>query len=122
MSRSYDYHPFCVQASNIPGRRAMKKRAANKVLRHTNDVPDGKVFRKYSEPWNIKDYASYIGDCSYDEAVASLKKDFEAGGHRLFEKDVIAALGKTRDNWNKKAGVVVRAEVLDKFMDNLRKS
>jgi hypothetical protein len=56
MSRSYKKHPFCAQQN---GSRKFYKRYANKVVRNTLDVPNGKAYRKCYETWDIFDYRSY---------------------------------------------------------------
>lgn len=51
MSRSYKKHPR-VKDKNSKG----MKRYANKKVRRTKDIPNGKAYRKVFESWNISDY------------------------------------------------------------------
>lgn len=55
MSRSYKKTPNV--SCGYGGRwRKTAKRLANKRVRKANDVPDGKVFKKYYCSWDICDY------------------------------------------------------------------
>jgi hypothetical protein len=55
MSRSYKKHLWesCGEGSSY---RRFIKNYANRVVRRTQDVPNGKAYRKYFESWNISDY------------------------------------------------------------------
>lgn len=55
MSRSYKKTP--IAKDNKRGRRIAKRMAAKKV-RKSQDVPNGKQYRKVYEPWDIYDYIS----------------------------------------------------------------
>ena len=52
MSRSYKKNPVCKDPNN----RYMK-RFANKTVRHSMSVPDGKAYRKFFQSYNISDYS-----------------------------------------------------------------
>lgn len=63
MSRSYRKTPV-VTLQQKRGQNARKtvsksKRKANRRVRISEDVPDGKAYRKYSNSWDICDYKSY---------------------------------------------------------------
>lgn len=51
MSRSYKKHPRVKDKTN----KNMKK-FANKKVRHTEDIPNGKAYKKVFESWEISDY------------------------------------------------------------------
>ena len=53
MSRSFKHVPGWTDNGL---HRRFAKRQANKRLRKTPDVPNGRAFRKYSETWDICDY------------------------------------------------------------------
>ena len=53
MSRSYKKHPIF---SDGCADKKTAKRRANKKIRSTNEILDGKQYRKISESWNIADY------------------------------------------------------------------
>lgn len=55
MSRSYR-EPWYTDGYKGSSRKQWLKRYANKVVRHSVDVPNGKAYRKYYDPWNICDY------------------------------------------------------------------
>lgn len=73
MSRSYRKTP--IVRDNRYGRKK-DKRLANKTVRNYNEVPNGKMFRKFFNPWNIYDYKNrcsleeFISDCEPDEVEA----------------------------------------------------
>lgn len=54
MSRSYKKHSFCKDSST----KKMKK-YANKKVRHTKDIPNGKAYRKVFPSWDISDWNWY---------------------------------------------------------------
>jgi hypothetical protein len=58
MSRSYR-EPWYTDGYKGSSRKQWSKRYANKVVRHAVDVPNGKAYRKYYDPWNICDYRWY---------------------------------------------------------------
>ena len=68
MSRSYKKHPYTKDGG--PTRVKFAKREANKKVRRTGDIPNGKSYRRVFEPWDIHDYVNYW---SWEEA----KKDWE---------------------------------------------
>jgi len=54
MSRSYK-KPWRTQGYGSASRR-WSKRYANRTVRRSADVPDGKAYRKYYDPWMICDW------------------------------------------------------------------
>lgn len=52
MSRSYKKHPCC--GSNTSG----TKRFANQKVRNTDNIPNGKAYRKIYPSWNICEHRS----------------------------------------------------------------
>lgn len=53
MSRSYKRYPFCKDRDSSK----WGKRYCNKRVRKAKDVPNGKAYRKLTEPWDfIYDY------------------------------------------------------------------
>lgn len=56
MSRSYKKTP--IVKDNCGGRK-FAKRQANKKVRNSMNVPDGKQYRKFYNTWNLYDYVSY---------------------------------------------------------------
>ena len=63
MSRSYR-EPYWVDSY---GSKVKKwyKRDASKRIRRTKDVPNGKAYRKFYDPWNIVDSKWYDGSKPY---------------------------------------------------------
>ena len=57
MSRSYKHTPVCGEYSRNTT-KYLKRQASHKV-RRSSDVPNGKAYRKFFNPWNIRDYISY---------------------------------------------------------------
>ena len=57
MSRSYKKHPYTKDGG--PTRVKFAKQEANKKVRRTNDVPNGKSYRRVFEPYDIHDYINY---------------------------------------------------------------
>ena len=55
MSRSYR-EPWYTDGYKGSNRRQFYKRLSNKRVRRALDVPNGKAYRKYMEPWDICDY------------------------------------------------------------------
>ena len=54
MSRSYKKYPFCKDRESVK----WGKRYCNKRVRNTKDIPNGKAYRKVTEPWDfIYDYS-----------------------------------------------------------------
>lgn len=53
MSRSYREPYFTSTGSKY---RTFAKRYANRIVRKTDDVPDGKAYRKLYCSWNISDF------------------------------------------------------------------
>lgn len=57
MSKSFR-KPYWTQGYGA-GRRVHAKRYANKKVRLSKDVPNGKQYRKFSCSWNIRDWHSH---------------------------------------------------------------
>jgi hypothetical protein len=55
MSRSRKKNPIRKDTSGS-SYRSYAKNQANRKIRRTSDVPDGKVYRKFFETWNINDW------------------------------------------------------------------
>jgi hypothetical protein len=53
MSRSYKKHLFLKKNSRF------EKNFANRVVRRSSDIPDGKAYRKFYETWNICDWVLF---------------------------------------------------------------
>lgn len=54
MSHSYKHYPFCKDRESAK----WGKRYCNKRVRKTKDIPNGKAYRKLTEPWDfIYDYS-----------------------------------------------------------------
>jgi hypothetical protein len=51
MSRSYKKHPFVKDPAN-----KFMKRYANKKVRRTPNIPNGKAYKKVFESWDISDW------------------------------------------------------------------
>ena len=56
MSRSYR-EPWFKDTNGSPYKRFAKQQA-NRKVRHTKEVPNGKVYRKLYDSWNIVDHRS----------------------------------------------------------------
>jgi len=54
MSRSYR-KPYIVCGNGTKYKQYAKKEA-NRLIRRTRNVPDGKAYRKFFDSWNIDDY------------------------------------------------------------------
>jgi hypothetical protein len=78
MSRSYKKHNIVKD----PSAKGMKK-YANKKVRRTKNVPNGKAYKKVFESWNISDYQwiwtreEAIEDYNKAPADSWIKKHFE---------------------------------------------
>jgi len=55
MSRSYK-KPWVVDGNGSRYKKFMKNYANRKIRRKNNAVPDGKYYRKITNPWEICDY------------------------------------------------------------------
>lgn len=66
MSRSYKKHA----GIKDPANKGMKK-FANKKVRHSNDVPNGKSYKKMFESYNISDFSWLY---SWNECLATWEK------------------------------------------------
>lgn len=63
MSRSFKHTPGWVDRKD-----KRLKRYANKVVRHTDNIPNGRAYRKLFQTYDICDYAFLIfgkDDCEY---------------------------------------------------------
>ena len=68
MSRSYKKYPIVNDSK--PKSTKAKKKIANRKVRNTDDVPNGKAYKKVSESWDIRDFSWFW---SWEDA----KKDYE---------------------------------------------
>lgn len=57
MSRSHRHHPIRKDRSGSKGLQ-FEKRLANKRIRRSVEVPQGKVYRKFYQTWEIHDQIS----------------------------------------------------------------
>ena len=57
MSRSYKKLPVCKDGG--PKWNKFAKRVANKKVRNTPVIPNGRAYKKVYETWNIHDWVSY---------------------------------------------------------------
>ena len=60
MSRSFR-KPYVNDSYKGSGFKQFAKRESNKKIRKSEDIPNGKSYRKYFDPWNINDYYYYVG-------------------------------------------------------------
>jgi hypothetical protein len=58
MSRSFR-KPYCVDGYKGSTRKQFEKRLANRTIRNSEDVPNGKAYKKFFDSWNITDYRWY---------------------------------------------------------------
>ncbi|MDD5651052.1 MAG: hypothetical protein PHF86_11655 [Candidatus Nanoarchaeia archaeon] len=58
MSRSYR-KPWVTDGYKGSDRRQFFKRYSNKKIRRTEEIADGKAFKKVIDPWDISDYRWY---------------------------------------------------------------
>lgn len=58
MSRSYR-KPWITDGYKGSARRQYNKNQANRAIRQTEDVPDGMLYKKFYERWDICDYRFY---------------------------------------------------------------
>jgi len=58
MSRSYRKNPY---VTDQQGNRRTKsvKRAAARAVRAAKEVPSGKAYRRFFNPWDIRDWSFY---------------------------------------------------------------
>lgn len=77
MSRSYRKNPIIHYA---PESGAWGKRQANKKVRRTRDIPDGKVYKKCYCSWNIHDCRSRYTINEYFERWSRFIDFCEANG------------------------------------------
>ena len=60
MARSYR-KPWVTDGYKGSRNRQYWKNYSNRLIRRTADIPNGKVYRRYLNPWNICDYKWYTG-------------------------------------------------------------
>lgn len=65
MSRS-NREPYATDGYGGKWRRLAKRRA-NRKVRNSSDVPDGRAYRKISNSWDICDYRFYMAGAIADE-------------------------------------------------------
>lgn len=68
MSRSYKRTPI---VKDNPKARKFFKRRANKKVRRTPDIPNGRAYRKVYDSWSIYDFISY---CTLEDWLDSAKE------------------------------------------------
>lgn len=69
LARSVKKNPICTDGRN--GQK-IPKRFSNKVIRHCEDIPNGKAYKKYYCSWNIHDYISRY---TWQEAKESYERN-----------------------------------------------
>jgi hypothetical protein len=62
MSRSKKAPYYTDQQTSTSGRSKQAKREANRRVRKTEEVADGKAYRKVSNPWDIRDWSFHCPD------------------------------------------------------------
>lgn len=77
MSRSYKKHPW-ITDHHVKTSSEMKK-FANKKVRHTKDLPNGKAFKKVFESYNLCDFKFFQTKeeaiAEYEETLSDVKLD-----------------------------------------------
>lgn len=58
MSRSYR-RPYCKDGYRGSKHKQFAKKEANKKIRRSLEVPNGKIYRKFYDTWKICDYNFY---------------------------------------------------------------
>lgn len=71
MSRSYKKTPICKDRKTSS---KANKRIANSKVRHTDNIPNGKAYRKVFNTWDIHDYVSRY---SYEEYMVDFYRDLK---------------------------------------------
>ena len=59
MSRSYR-KPYVVDGYKGSGFKQFAKKEASKKVRNSDEIPNGKAYKKFYDPWNICDYYYYV--------------------------------------------------------------
>ncbi len=59
MGKSYR-KPWATDGYKGSKRRQFYKNRANRVIRKSKDVPNGKAYKKFTDPWDICDYRFYV--------------------------------------------------------------
>lgn len=70
MSRSYKKNPVCTDKHRKTTKQ--KKKFANKKVRKSKNLSDGKIYKKVSESYDIYDFATYW---SWNKAKKDWKKN-----------------------------------------------
>ena len=71
MSRSY--RKPCITDTYGSNYRIWAKRQANKKIRRSKNVPDGKAYRKFFESWDINDY-KFLAQPGHDWYIKAQRK------------------------------------------------
>jgi hypothetical protein len=58
MSRSIR-RPFCTHGQKNSKSKQFWKREASRMVRNSEDIPNGRAYRKFFDRWNIDDYRWY---------------------------------------------------------------
>ena len=87
MSRSFKKHPYQADTEGSTWRKFSKKRA-NRRVRKSEDLPDGKSYKKVFESWDIVDYA-------WTDTWANRKRWLEKQGYDEID------WAKERDYWER---------------------
>ena len=61
MSRSYK-KPYITEQNKGHPKRGTDKRIAARAVRSSDEVPNGKAYRKFSNSWDIRDWSFYSED------------------------------------------------------------
>lgn len=96
MSRSYKHTPVITDRSGCPHTAKYFKRQANRKVRHTFNVPNGKQYRRVYNPWNIRDY---ICRESKSDAAAWYRKITSQNYPYLYYRDRILSQCPTLEDY-----------------------
>ena len=58
MSRSYR-KPYCNESYKGSRAKQFWKKKANQKIHNSDNIPNGKAYKKFFEPWKINDYYFY---------------------------------------------------------------
>ena len=80
MSRSYKKNPFIKDAARKGSTYKSGKQIANRIVRHTGDIPGGGGYRKVYCSYNISDFAFRMDESElrteWDRPDSFLRKEF----------------------------------------------
>lgn len=83
MSRSYKHTPVITDCSGRPHIAKYYKRQANRKVRHTFDVLNGKQYRRVYNSWNIRDFISYWPQSA---AIKRYNRYYDLYGNQTLEE------------------------------------